>query len=92
MKEATDEYRRILKKGYSLAGPEFLSLRLGLIFTIIETEEAKGLHNHAVDEIETILRERRNEFLKDVSKLIVRFSQEKPNVEEKEQQESQNKT
>ena len=49
--DSKEQHRQGLIRAYRQAGIDFLALRLGKIFTKIETEEDRVLHNEVLGEV-----------------------------------------
>lgn len=59
------------------AGPEFLAYRLGQIFTIIESEEDRIIHNDVMADISVILEGEKTGFIRSVADLVFNIKDNK---------------
>ena len=60
-----------IHKGYMAAGPNFLAVRLGRVFTKIETEEDKTLHNDMLADVLAIIQGKEERFFKSLAQSML---------------------
>lgn len=77
MSDEKQPYRKVLVEGYKHAGPDFLAIRLTRIFSKIETEQDRVLHNDMIDDLIALLGDKKPEFLKPVAEEIINHPHQK---------------
>jgi hypothetical protein len=67
-------HRQKTTTAYKGAGTEFLASKLGRVFGCIKNEEQRILHNDMVDEVDTLIGDNCELFLKEVAKIVLELS------------------